>query len=157
MLLQDAQEEINEVQEDIRNRENAMELQPSALNDQEAANQLSRRGSRISRISAISAPSQPSVWSVLAKIFISSFTMTFLAEWGDRSQFATIALAASENVYSVISAGIIGHGICTGIAVLGGRMIAQKISVRTVTAIGGIVFLGFAVTALILDPPKQLH
>lgn len=27
--------------------------------------------------------------------------------------------------------GILGHGLCTGLAVLGGRMIAQKISVRT--------------------------
>ena len=27
--------------------------------------------------------------------------------------------------------GIIGHAICTGVAVLGGRLIAQRISVRT--------------------------
>ena len=27
--------------------------------------------------------------------------------------------------------GVLGHGLCTGLAVLGGRMIAQKISVKT--------------------------
>ena len=140
-----------------------MELQPmSSVStppgggspDQEASG---RRGSRLSANSSSRAVQQPSVFTVLARIFVQSFTMTFLAEWGDRSQFATIALAASENVYSVVSAGILGHAICTGLAVLGGRFIAQKISVRTVTIIGGIVFLGFAATALILDPPKQLH
>lgn len=26
---------------------------------------------------------------------------------------------------------VIGHALCTGLAVIGGRMIAQKISVRT--------------------------
>ena len=27
--------------------------------------------------------------------------------------------------------GVLGHSLCTGLAVLGGRMIAQKISVKT--------------------------
>ena len=30
---------------------------------------------------------------------------------------------------------ILGHALCTGLAVLGGRMIAQKISVKTGTSI----------------------
>lgn len=60
-----------------------------------------------------------------------AFTMTFVAEWGDRSQITTIILSARENLWGVITGGIIGHAICTGIGVIGGRMIAQKISVRT--------------------------
>lgn len=36
-----------------------------------------------------------------------------------------------QNVTGVILGGILGHSVCTGMAVLGGRMIAQKISVRT--------------------------
>ena len=35
---------------------------------------------------------------------------------------------------------------------LGGRLLAQRISVRTVTLIGGVVFLLFAVTSLFMDP-----
>ena len=31
-----------------------------------------------------------------SRIFLQSFTLTFLAEWGDRSQIATIILAARE-------------------------------------------------------------
>lgn len=63
-----------------------------------------------------------------------------------------ILLSSLQNVYGVITGGIIGHSICTGLAVIGGRMVAAKISVRTVTIIGGIVFVGFAVYALIVKP-----
>merc|ERR1712142_1041057 len=90
------------------------------------------------------------LYTMLSRIFIQAFTMTFLAEWGDRSQLATIILAARENVSAVVIAGILGHAFCTGLAVLGGRLIAQRISVRTVTLIGGVVFLLFAVTALFM-------
>lgn len=34
--------------------------------------------------------------SVLSPIFVEAFVMTFLAEWGDRSQITTIVLAARE-------------------------------------------------------------
>lgn len=34
-------------------------------------------------------------------IFLQCFTMTFLAEWGDRSQISTIALAAAKNPFGV--------------------------------------------------------
>lgn len=45
------------------------------------------------------------------------FVMTFLAEWGDRSQIATVALAASFNPYMVTFGALIGHLICTAGAV----------------------------------------
>ncbi|XP_008266076.1 putative divalent cation/proton antiporter TMEM165 isoform X2 [Oryctolagus cuniculus] len=81
-----------------------------------------------------------------------ALTLTFLAEWGDRSQLTTIVLAAREDPYGVAVGGTVGHCLCTGLAVIGGRMIAQKISVRTVTIIGGIVFLAFAFSALFISP-----
>lgn len=34
--------------------------------------------------------------AVVSRIFIQAFTMTFLAEWGDRSQIATVVMAARE-------------------------------------------------------------
>ena len=91
----------------------------------------------------------------LFRIFIQAFTMTFVAEWGDRSQITTIVLAARENLLGVITGGTIGHAICTGIGVIGGRIIAQKISVRTVTLVGGIVFINFATTSSIRDPTSD--
>uniref|UniRef100_A0A671DZI5 GDT1 family protein n=1 Tax=Rhinolophus ferrumequinum TaxID=59479 RepID=A0A671DZI5_RHIFE len=58
----------------------------------------------------------------------------------------------AEDPCGVAVGGTVGHSLCTGLAVIGGRMIAQKISVRTVTIIGGIVFLAFAVSALFISP-----
>uniref|UniRef100_A0AC11BYY7 Transmembrane protein 165 n=1 Tax=Ovis aries TaxID=9940 RepID=A0AC11BYY7_SHEEP len=60
--------------------------------------------------------------------------------------------ARVEDPYGVAVGGTVGHCLCTGLAVIGGRMIAQKISVRTVTIIGGIVFLAFAFSALFISP-----
>ncbi|XP_032772663.1 transmembrane protein 165 [Rattus rattus] len=88
----------------------------------------------------------------ISPIFVQALTLTFLAEWGDRSQLTTIVLAAREDPYGVAVGGTVGHCLCTGLAVIGGRMIAQKISVRTVTIIGGIVFLAFAFSALFISP-----
>ncbi|XP_076359988.1 putative divalent cation/proton antiporter TMEM165 [Tachypleus tridentatus] len=88
----------------------------------------------------------------LSRIFLQSFTMTFLAEWGDRSQLTTIILAARENAVGVTVGAAVGHAICTLLAVLGGRIVAQRISVRTVTLVGGCVFLAFAVSALVIGP-----
>lgn len=63
--------------------------------------------------------------------FIETFTMIFVAEWGDRSQISTLVLAARENVYAVTIGALLGHLLCTGLAVLGGRFIARMISVKT--------------------------
>jgi Ca2+/H+ antiporter, TMEM165/GDT1 family len=52
--------------------------------------------------------------SLMARIFMQAFTMTFVAEWGDRSQLTTIILGARENAYGVVIGGVIGHAICTG-------------------------------------------
>lgn len=83
-------------------------------------------------------------------VFLETFAMTFVAEWGDRSQIATIILAAREDPVGIAVGAIIGHSLCSALAVIGGRFVAQLISVRTVTLIGGVVFLLFAATAAVM-------
>jgi len=85
-------------------------------------------------------------------IFLQTFSLTFFAEWGDRSQIATIALAASKDVYGVTLGGVLGHSICTLIAVVGGRLLASRISERTMLLLGGVVFLIFAVLDILKGP-----
>eukprot|EP00088_Acartia_fossae_P018380 TRINITY_DN20622_c0_g1_i12.p1 TRINITY_DN20622_c0_g1~~TRINITY_DN20622_c0_g1_i12.p1 ORF type:complete len:470 (-),score=94.93 TRINITY_DN20622_c0_g1_i12:91-1500(-) len=89
------------------------------------------------------------------KLFINTFTMTFIAEWGDRSQLATIVLVGINDVAGVILGGCIGHFICTGGAVLAGALIAKYVSVRKVTFIGALVFLGFAIASIFISPQED--
>ncbi|GAA0165638.1 hypothetical protein LIER_20985 [Lithospermum erythrorhizon] len=85
-------------------------------------------------------------------IYLESFILTFLAEWGDRSQIATIALATHKNAVGVAVGAIIGHTICTSVAVIGGSMLASKISQRTVAAVGGLLFMGFSLSSYFYPP-----
>mmetsp|Transcript_19710 Transcript_19710/g.62801 ORF Transcript_19710/g.62801 Transcript_19710/m.62801 type:complete len:241 (+) Transcript_19710:75-797(+) len=94
------------------------------------------------------ADAEPAARTVL----LQAFTLTFLAEWGDRSQIATIALGAAEEPVGVTLGAIIGHSLCTGLAVVGGKMLASRISERMVLGIGGGLFLLFAAISLLQGP-----
>jgi Ca2+/H+ antiporter, TMEM165/GDT1 family len=72
-----------------------------------------------------------------------------MAEWGDRTQFATIALAAANDRVGVTIRAILGHTICAVIAVVAGKSIAGKISERLMTLIGGGLFAIFGGLALV--------
>jgi putative Ca2+/H+ antiporter (TMEM165/GDT1 family) len=67
---------------------------------------------------------------LLSPAWVQTFVMTFLGEWGDRSQIATIAMAAGQDYWWVTLGAILGHACCTGVAVIGGRAIAGKVSLK---------------------------
>ena len=67
---------------------------------------------------------------LLSPAWVQTFIMTFLGEWGDRSQIATIAMAAGQDYWWVTGGAVTGHGFCTTIAVIGGRAIAGRVSLR---------------------------
>lgn len=67
---------------------------------------------------------------LLSPAWVQTFVMTFLGEWGDRSQIATIAMAAGQDYWWVTVGAITGHGLCTAAAVIGGRAIAGRVSLR---------------------------
>lgn len=62
---------------------------------------------------------------ILGPVFVQSFVLTFLGEWGDRSQIATIALGAADNVYLVTLGTILGHTCCTLLSWEGGMYRAK--------------------------------
>lgn len=80
-------------------------------------------------------------------IIFQSFGLTFIAEWGDRTQIATVALAASNHPFGVTVGAVLGHTICAAIAVMGGRLVAGRISERLITGLGGVLFLIFGIVA----------
>lgn len=145
MSPNEGQEELEEVQMDLRKRDDELDKQTTTvLVTQDPESGVVRKANK------------RTAWYLVSRVLMQSFTMTFLAEWGDRSQLTTIILGARENVWGVIVGGVLGHSICTGLAVLGGRMIAQKISVRTVTLVGGAVFLIFALSAFFISYEEEL-
>lgn len=131
----EGQEELEEVQTELKRREDQEEKEETIDMIEQGQIENKRRKR-----------------NAVLKVLLQAATLTFLAEWGDRSQLATVVLATTEDAIGVVIGGSLGHALCTGLAVIGGRMIAQKISVRTVTIIGGIVFLFFAVSALFIGP-----
>ncbi|CAL8463547.1 g3081 [Coccomyxa elongata] len=84
-------------------------------------------------------------------VFLEAFVLTFLAEWGDRSQIATVSLAAVYNPVGVTIGAFVGHMLCTGTAVVGGQLLAMRISQRTVAIAGGLLFLAFALNSVITN------
>lgn len=67
---------------------------------------------------------------LMSPAWVQTFVMTFLGEWGDRSQIATIAMASGSDYWWVTGGAIAGHAVCTGIAVVGGRALAGRVSMK---------------------------
>ena len=85
---------------------------------------------------------------LLSPAWVQTFIMTFLGEWGDRSQIATIAMAAGQDYWWVTLGALVGHGCCTAAAVIGGRAIAGRVSMRVgkflLTLIGSPLVVKYA-------------
>jgi len=147
MTEEESREEYEEVQKSLSERESKDSkdteyiLNSSTTEDPETG--VIRSVSGVSFLTRI----KRRLMVCFSLVFLETLTMTFVAEWGDRSQITTIILAAREDAIGVTLGAIIGHSICSAIAVIGGRALAQLISVRTVTLIGGVVFVIFAFSA----------
>lgn len=85
-------------------------------------------------------------WSARG-VVMEAFSLTFVAEWGDRTQLATITLAAAHHPLGVVIGATLGHAICAAIAVVCGKFLAGRISEQLLTGISGILFLVFGLAA----------
>jgi len=63
-----------------------------------------------------------------------------------------LKLATHKNAIGVAIGASIGHTVCTSLAVVGGSMLASRISQRTVATVGGLLFLGFSVSSYFYPP-----
>ncbi|WP_338431456.1 TMEM165/GDT1 family protein [Synechococcus elongatus] len=77
-------------------------------------------------------------------VVLEAFSLVFVAEWGDRTQFTTMALAAAGSAWGVALGAILGHAIVAVIAVSVGRWVSRHISERLLTQISAVLFLIFA-------------
>ncbi|KAI0028983.1 hypothetical protein K488DRAFT_57381, partial [Vararia minispora EC-137] len=142
------EEEMKEAQEEIEGAEAAADVDAIPLASAEAGEAFPHPQAHV--LPRASGPAERALEGVrnllslvLGPVFVQAFMLTFLGEWGDRSQIATIALAAAHNVYLVTFGTIIGHSCCTALAVIAGRYVASKVSAKHVTFGGALLFLLF--------------
>ena len=88
---------------------------------------------------------QRTPWQALLEVA----SLIFVAEWGDRSMLATIALGAAQSPLGVAGGAVLGHAVATLIAVVGGAVLSRHISEKTVGYVGGTCFLLFAAATLL--------
>lgn len=127
------EEELQEVEQDISN---------SALNSE--SNLLESGGVlKSNNFSKFSSSVKAKINKMFSPLFIQVFVMVFLGEFGDRSQISTVVMAGSGSFWPVILGSIMGHAFCSAIAVIFGVLLASRIKMRTVTFIGGALFIIF--------------
>lgn len=90
---------------------------------------------------------------LLSPAWVQTFVMTFLGEWGDRSQIATFAMAAGQDYWVVTLGAILGHACCTSVAVIGGRAIAGRVSLK----VGMSALTPISLVYIVTDRPNSHH
>lgn len=132
-----ATEELEEVQQSLAQQDDT-----EASEKAEGGGVFARRGRHVRPWRRYTRTIEGLLNSPWAQIF----AMTFLGEWGDRSQIATVAMGSGVGWTAVLFGCLMGHLITTIIAVMGGHILASKLSLRTITFAGAFCFLAFAFT-----------
>lgn len=87
---------------------------------------------------------------------LSALVLVFIAELGDKSQIVALGLGARYSLRRVLAGIVVGYVVALGLAVVVGASVGAAFPTRAVTALGGVLFLGFAVwTALRPDDTDE--
>jgi putative Ca2+/H+ antiporter (TMEM165/GDT1 family) len=82
-------------------------------------------------------------------IFLTAFITFSLAEIGDKTQLATVALAAQFQSFAAVVAGtVIGMMAINIPSVFLGHAITERVSLTMVRAVSGIIFMGLGIYGL---------
>ncbi|MCO8100729.1 TMEM165/GDT1 family protein [Acinetobacter indicus] len=83
-------------------------------------------------------------------VFGATFILFFLAEIGDKTQIATVALAARfDSIFWVMNGTTLGMMIANAPAVFIGNKMAEKLPVSLIHKIGALIFLIIGVSTLL--------
>ena len=94
----------------------------------------------------VEAPTHPS----FLKSAAISFGVLFAAEWGDLSQLATAGLAARyDDPLSVFIGAWAALLVVSGLAVLLGKKLADRLPIRLIRVVAAVLFSVFAVIAVV--------
>jgi putative Ca2+/H+ antiporter (TMEM165/GDT1 family) len=85
-----------------------------------------------------------------AGVFVTTLVAFFLAEMGDKTQVATVMLAAQFNAWAAVVAGTtLGMMIANVPVVWFGDRITRKVPIRAVHVVGALIFLVLGVLAIL--------
>jgi putative Ca2+/H+ antiporter (TMEM165/GDT1 family) len=81
------------------------------------------------------------------KVFLTVFTVVFLAELGDKTQLATLLFAADKEVskLTVFAGASLALVVAAGIGVLAGGFISQYVNEKTLHYVAGIGFIAIGI------------
>ena len=84
------------------------------------------------------------------KLFTATFGTIFLAELGDKTQFAAIAASAqSKTVTEILLAVVLALGLAGTLGVLAGKVLAQFLNPEYLRWISGVMFIGMGLWILL--------
>ena len=94
----------------------------------------------------VETPPHPPFW----RAAVVSFGVLFAAEWGDFSQLATAGLAARYDApVSVFVGSLAALLVFSGLAVFLGKKLADRLPIALIHRIAAVLFLAFAVIAVV--------
>jgi len=126
-----------------------VELQNVENLEKDSASSQGKISLEINKIKSEPKISEEEGGSMMTKaVLFEAFSLIFFAEWGDRSQINTIALASQYNPFIVFVGGLLGHLACIVIAVIGGRYVAERLSEKTILYAAGILYLMLGVYSI---------
>jgi len=82
--------------------------------------------------------------------FLAAFTLTVLAEWGDKTQIAAGLLSTEYDSLLVLAGTLAALFVLSAIAVYAGKAFAKKINRRALSRIAGLVFVLIGLLSLAL-------
>lgn len=89
-------------------------------------------------------------------IFLTTFSMIFLAEFGDKTQIAVAGLGAAEPPLPVWLGATSALAATSAVGIWAGRVILRKIPQHLMHRVAGVLFLGFAAFAAARAVPPEL-
>ncbi len=85
------------------------------------------------------------------KVFLTVFTVVFLAELGDKTQLATLLFAADKEVskLTVFAGASLALVVAAGIGVLAGGLISQYVSEKSLHYVAGVGFIAIGIWSVL--------
>ena len=82
------------------------------------------------------------------KVLLSTFGVVFLAEMGDKTQLATMGMAAGSNRWAVFLGASLALIAASALGVLAGGVIAEHVSPRHLQIVAGLGFVAIGLWTL---------